>query len=135
MKHTLPLILLTLLTAPAVSLQPAQAQAQMPVDDPALEALSLSPLGLNRAKNQARQFAERINGGLQVYRAEPLMHGPSAESPYRVTDGGQLEFHFLGRAPGASTYTTETLVVVDPETWELNLIYNGAIRPQEDSDR
>ncbi len=134
MKHALPLVLLTLLTARAVSLQPAQAQAPRETNDPALEALSLSPLDLNRAKNQARQFAERLNGGLQVYRAEPAMHGPSAESPYRVTEAGQLEFNFFGRSPGASTYTTETVVVVDTETWEVNLIYNGAIRPRDDSD-
>jgi hypothetical protein len=134
MKPALPLILLTLLTAPSVNLEPAQAQAQMPMTDPALEALSLSPLDLNRAKNQARQFAERLNGGLQVYRAEPSMHGPSAESPYRVTEAGQLEFNFFGRAPGASNYTTETVIVVDPDTWELDLIYNGAIRPRDDSE-
>lgn len=132
MKLALPLILLTLLTAPSVSLEPAQAQT--PMTDPALEALSLSPLDLNRAKNQARQFAERLNGGLQVYRAEPSMHGPSAESPYRVTEAGQLEFNFFGRAPGASNYTTETVIVVDPDSWELDLIYNGAIRPRDDSE-
>ncbi|MFO8040550.1 MAG: hypothetical protein R6U67_14025 [Sodalinema sp.] len=134
MKPVLPLILLMLLTAPAVNIQPAQAQAETPTNDPALEALSLSPLDLNRAKNQARQFAERLNGGLQTYRAEPSMHGPSAESPYRVTEAGQLEFNFFGRAPGASNYTIETVIVVDPDTWELDMIYNGAIRPRDDSE-
>lgn len=136
MNQAFPLILLTLLTAPFVSIPVAQAQVETPVlmNDRDLDALSLSPFALNRAKNQARQFAERLNGGLEVYRAEASMHGPSTESPYRVTETGQIEFRFLGRSPGASTYTTETVVIIDPETGDLDLGYNGAIRAQGEQD-
>ncbi len=134
MKPVVPLVLLTLLSASVVNPAPAHAQDRLAERNARLEALSLSPFDVQRAKNQARQLAERLNGGLERYRAEASMHGPSSESPYRLTEAGQIEFRFLGRAPGDSHYSLETVVIVNPDTWELEATYNGQIRPDATTD-
>ncbi|MCC5899073.1 MAG: hypothetical protein JJU32_14325 [Phormidium sp. BM_Day4_Bin.17] len=130
MKLSLPLVLFTLLSASLVTQSPAQAQDRFTERNARLEQFSLSPFDVQRAKNQARQLAERLNGGLERYRAEASMHGPSADAPYRLTETGNIEFRFLGRAPGDSQYSLETVVIVNPNTWELEATYNGRIRPE-----
>ncbi|WP_017327299.1 hypothetical protein [Synechococcus sp. PCC 7336] len=86
-----------------------------------------APGDLNTAKNFARQAAERANGGLSNYRAEPAMHGPALESPY-VDAGDRWIFTFLGAPPGRTTFRTETEVSVDKRTLEPTVVYNGPLR-------
>ena len=105
MKPILPLLLLTLVSASVANPTPAQAQDRFAERNARLEEFSLSTFDVNRAKNQARQLAERLNGGLQRYRAEASMHGPSADAPYRLTDNGEIEFRFFGRAPPRTVTT------------------------------
>ncbi|WP_246198774.1 hypothetical protein [Sodalinema gerasimenkoae] len=134
MKSLLPLALFTLLSASVVTPAPARAQDRFAERNARLEAFSLSPFDVQRAKNQARQLAERLNGGLERYRAESSMHGPSADAPYRLTETGDIEFRFLGRAPRDTHYSLETVVIVNPNTWELEATYNGQIRSEATTD-
>jgi hypothetical protein len=83
---------------------------------------------LSRAKNLARQAAERANGGLSQYRAEPAMHGPSADAPYVDNGDGTWTFTFRGGVPGSPDYTTESVVTVDGSNWGVAIDYNGPIR-------
>lgn len=85
---------------------------------------------LRKAKNYARQTAEAANGGLNQYQTETAMHGPSVLTPYTENSDGTLTFIVLGGEPGFVTPSTESVVTVNPETWAVNLDYNGAIRPQ-----
>lgn len=73
---------------------PAAANVTPQFDSRLAEA-EISPMDLNRAKNYARQAAEQANGGLGEYRAEPAMHGPSADSPYDINEDGTITFTFL----------------------------------------
>jgi hypothetical protein len=83
---------------------------------------------LNRAKNLARQAAERANGGLTRYRAESAMHGPSADSPFVDNGDGSWTFTFRGGAPGSNNYTTESVVTVNRNGWIITVDYNGPVR-------
>lgn len=86
-----------------------------------------------RAANMARITAERLNGGLQVYRAAACMHqqggGPCL---LRETARG-FTFLFLGGPPGwqqmglAPTLETELLVAPDGRS-VAKVIYNGPPR-------
>ncbi|MCU0541948.1 MAG: hypothetical protein MUE44_07110 [Oscillatoriaceae cyanobacterium Prado104] len=82
---------------------------------------------LNRAKNLARQAAEKINGGLGNYRAEASMHGTSAESPFVDNGNGSWTFTFKGYRPGSSVYFVETVVTVSRDGG-VRVDYNGRIR-------
>lgn len=82
---------------------------------------------LQRAKNLARQTAERINGGLTVYRAEASMHGPADQAPC-VDNGDSWTFTFLGGAPGWRTASVESIVTVYKVTNRIRVDYNGAVR-------
>ncbi|MBE9127372.1 MULTISPECIES: purine nucleoside permease [unclassified Coleofasciculus] len=88
-------------------------------------------IDLNRAKNLARQGAERANGGLGRYRAEPAMHGPIEESPYVDNGDDTWTFTFQGGAPN-SRPDIETVVTVS-ETGTVTIDYNGAIRTTENT--
>ena len=83
---------------------------------------------LNRAKNLARQAAERANGGLTEYRPEPAMHGPAQRTEYEELAEGVWQFTFKGRRPRANEYTIESVVVVDSNTGDITVEYNGPIR-------
>jgi hypothetical protein len=83
---------------------------------------------LNRAKNLARQAAERANGGLTEYRPEPAMHGPGQRTDYEELAEGVWQFTFKGRRPTATEYTIESVVVVDTNTGDITVEYNGPIR-------
>lgn len=85
---------------------------------------------LGAAKNYARQVGEAANGGLNVYRAEDAMHGPSEDAPYQDV-GDSWIFTFKGRSPSSSTYNLETEVEVVKDTLETKVLYNGPIRLTE----
>ncbi|MEB3225567.1 MAG: hypothetical protein VKJ86_07150 [Synechococcus sp.] len=86
-------------------------------------------LDLNQAKNLARQAAERENGGLSNYRAEPAMHGLAEESPYVNNSDGSYTFTFKGRRPESFDYTYETEVKILADGTP-QILYNGAIRTE-----
>jgi len=84
---------------------------------------------IQRARNIARQTAERLNGGLNNYRAEPSMHGPWDQSPYQlVADRSAAVFTFRGRRPEAAEYIFETEVRVELSSGEAEVLYNGSAR-------
>jgi hypothetical protein len=85
-------------------------------------------LNLNRAKNLARMAAERANGGLGRYRAESSMHGPASQTPYVVNSNGTWTFTFQGTEPGETIAVYESVVTVDPSTWDVTMDYNGPVR-------
>jgi hypothetical protein len=87
-------------------------------------------IDLSRAKNLARQAAERANGGVSNYTAEPAMHGPASESPYRVNADGTVTFTFVGGEPGYAVPSIESVVTVDPNGWAVTVDYNGSIRAE-----
>lgn len=91
-------------------------------------AAKADPFFLTRAKNLARQAAERENGGLSQYRAETAMYGPAIDSSYVENEDGSVTFSFKGGAPGFTTPTIETVATVTP-VGVVTLGYNGPIRP------
>lgn len=86
-------------------------------------------IDLQRAKNLARQAAEKENGGLNVYTAEPSMHGPVESSPYETNSDGSWTFTFTGGKPGYTVPTVESAVTVFPNG-TTRIDYNGPIRSQ-----
>ncbi|EKQ69281.1 hypothetical protein OsccyDRAFT_1906 [Leptolyngbyaceae cyanobacterium JSC-12] len=82
---------------------------------------------LNRAKNYARQAAEKRNGGLRVYRAEALMHGPVEQTRFVENNDGTVTFTFYGGAPAVKP-TIESVVTVAVNGWATKIDYNGPIR-------
>ncbi|WP_337885461.1 hypothetical protein [Fischerella thermalis] len=84
-------------------------------------------LALTRAKNLARQAAEKVNGGLSKYRAEASMYGPSFEAPC-VDDGNNTwTFTFTGSKPGSTTPSVKTIVTVAKDGSEVTVDYNSPI--------
>ncbi|WP_204368503.1 hypothetical protein [Neosynechococcus sphagnicola] len=101
------------------------AQATLPSP---LTILASDQQDVNRARNLARQAAEKANGGLQHYQAEASMHGPGAESP--VVDNGEFwTFTVRGGIPGFTVPTIESEVRVDKVNFNTTVLYNGPIRP------
>ncbi|WP_299488249.1 hypothetical protein [Acaryochloris sp. IP29b_bin.137] len=123
-------ILLTpLAVVPALNAQETVSRAHF--SQPLLiaqDAVKADPFFLTRAKNLARQAAERENGGLSQYRAEASMYGPAIDSPHVENDDGSVTFSFKGGAPGFVTPTLETVATVSP-AGIVTLGYNGPIRP------
>lgn len=131
---------LSLLTFLAVPLFPLSVVAQgfEPFPQPSAPANSpppasstpsdvgQSPYFRSRAKNLARQAAERANGGLSQYRAEAAMSGPALTAPYVENADGSLTFTFKGGPPGGAQ-TIETVATV-ASNGAVNLDYNGPIR-------
>ncbi|NJK41417.1 MAG: hypothetical protein HC934_08775 [Acaryochloridaceae cyanobacterium SU_2_1] len=101
-------------------------QAQTSVPGPAGRSQT-DPFFLTRAKNLARQAAERQNGGLNFYRAEPSMYGPAINSPHIENQDSSVTFTFTGGSPGFTTPTIETIAIVSP-TGNVTLTYNGPLR-------
>jgi hypothetical protein len=83
---------------------------------------------LQRARNLARQAAERANGGLEKYRAEASMYGPATQSPVVDNGNGTWTFTFRGGPPDSQTPTLESAVTVAKDGSKLNLDYNGPMR-------
>lgn len=99
-----------------------------PASETAQVQIFSDPIILNRAKNYARQAAERINGGLSNYRAEPAMHGFAADSPYVDNGDGTWTFVFRGGRPGSDILDVETVVTVAQDGEMVNIDYNGPVR-------
>ncbi len=108
-----------------------------PIRDPAKVPSSSTPsnpgsssvagIPLRRAMNLARQAAERTNGGLSVYRAEPAMYGSTDTAPVKDNGNDTWTFNFRGGAPGFTTPTVESVVTVS-KAGQVTLDYNGPIR-------
>lgn len=94
---------------------------------------NIERLNLGRARNQARQAIELLNGRLQAYRAEAAMHGPACLAPFTENDDGSLTFAFFG-GPPESTLTVESVVTVTANG-VVDVIYNGPIRSNSGTDR
>lgn len=122
-----------LLTLGVLSIDIPSAMAQLVITPRTTLPLSVTDSAeragqLNRAKNLARQSAEKANGGLGNYRAEDAMHGPAAESPFVENADGTVTFDFVGSRPGTDTPSIQTIATVNLETGEVRLDYNGPIR-------
>lgn len=81
---------------------------------------------LTRAKNLARQAAEKINGGLSHYRAAASMYGSSSEAPC-VDSGNSWTFTFTGSQPGSTIPSVESIVTVAKDGSKVTVNYNGSI--------
>lgn len=86
-----------------------------------------------RAANLARMKAERLNGGLGVYRPAPCMFEQGG-GPCLVSRGSKgFTFRFLGEQPGWRQLgippTVETEILVSPDGRSvLEVIDNGPVR-------
>ena len=97
------------------------------------------PFAQTKAANLARMRAERLNGGLRLYRADQCMHALRGEACLiSVTDEGFL-FRFRGGEPGwqqqippQPSLMTEVLVSADGDRI-LDVSYNGPLLRQNDS--
>ncbi len=114
---------MTLLTPLFFSAGSVFAQTEIESVEPSDVWIVSDSIELNRAKNYARQAAERFNGGLENYRAEPSMHGPSSEAPFVVNEDGSWTFTFLGGRPGSDVFSVETGVTVFPDG-QVTIDYN-----------
>ena len=128
MKLNIRLACLVALSTLAVGVSPALSNAN-PAPEYETDGARVinNNIELNRAKNLARQAAERANGGLGKYRAEASMHGTSKESPFVDNGDGTWTFTFKGNKPGSSVYTVETVVTVSQDG-RVRVDYNGQIR-------
>lgn len=128
-KHT-ALASVTTLTALTLSSFPLHAQTPSTTESTTTTERKVDAavlLDLNRAKNVARQAAERANGGLGYYRSELSMHGPASQSPYVDNGNGSWTFTFKGRRPDSDNFTIESAVTVHTDG-RVNVDYNGAVR-------
>ncbi|MCS5699592.1 hypothetical protein NZK32_11135 [Cyanobium sp. FGCU-52] len=86
-----------------------------------------------RAANVARMHAERLNGGLGVYRTQACMHSNRGADCLIRRDGEGFLFRFLGGPPGwqqlGQPATVETEILVSPDGTRVErVIYNGPPR-------
>ncbi len=116
----------------ANSLSPVKAQSTE-ISDCAAKAIASENAianinALGRARNLARQTAEATNGGLGVYRADASMHGRLSDAPCVDNGDGTWTFTVKGGTPGFTTPSQETVVIVDGNTWNVKVDYNGPVR-------
>ncbi len=93
-----------------------------------------------RAVNMARMSAERLNGGLQAYRAAACMHQQSGGSCLIQSSSEGYVFRFYGGDPGwqqlGKLPTVETELLVAPDGRSIRkVIYNGPVRSGGTSPR
>jgi len=109
-----------------ISLNPASgSQASTPPNNRFQEIMSL-----NRARHIARAAGERINGGVERYRAEPAMHQTIGDN--HVQDKGTYWLiSFLGGTPEEVSiqrrYSIYTVVKINKTTFQSEVLYNGHI--------
>ena len=112
-------------TPPTDNQTPSTTESTSTTTERKIDATVL--LDLNRAKNLARQAAEKANGGLNNYRAEVSMHGPASQAPYVDNGNGTWTFTFKGRRPNSQDYTQESVVIVSTQG-QVTVDYNGSVR-------
>ncbi|XFA72482.1 hypothetical protein RYO59_000707 [Thermosynechococcaceae cyanobacterium Okahandja] len=114
-----------LVLAPVPASTP-RVMAQVPGSQPTINIAELV-----RARNYARQAAERVNGGLTRYRADQSMHGPVRQAPYVRNPDGSYTFRVLGyrvtNGVAATLPSIETIVTVAADG-RTTVEYNGPIR-------
>jgi hypothetical protein len=93
---------------------------------PVARSTAEDDLALRRAMNLARQAAERVNGGLDHYRAEPSMYGSTERAPFTTNPDGTWTFRFRGGPPGIATPTIESVVTVSRDR-DVKIDANGPI--------
>nr|WP_259736221.1 hypothetical protein [Synechococcus sp. CS-1329] len=99
----------------------------------AQDSYELFPFTRQRATNVARMHAERLNGGLSVYRPDGCMYNRGGGDCLVKGDAGGYIFRFLGGPPGwqvlglAPTSESEIEVSADGRS-VVRVIYNGAPR-------
>ncbi|WP_322774649.1 hypothetical protein [Synechococcus sp. CBW1107] len=102
----------------------------------AQDSYELFPFTRQRATNVARMYAERLNGGLTVYRPDACMYNRGGGDCLIKGDAKGYIFRFLGGPPGwqilglAPTAETEIEVSADGRS-VVKVIYNGVPRPEQ----
>jgi hypothetical protein len=91
------------------------------------------PFNLQRATNLARMKAEKLNGGLSVYRPAACMFDRAAGNCIVESSDQGILFRFQGGPPGWQQLnlpaTVETELRVSPDGRSiLAVLYNGPIR-------
>jgi len=86
-----------------------------------------------RATNMARMAAEKLNGGLQVYRVAACMHQQGGGPCLLKASAQGYLFRFYGGSPGWQQLrqrpTVETEILVAPDGRSVReVIYNGPPR-------
>lgn len=117
----------TALLAFPVSALPIFAQTVSTTLSPGSEIIIINDIPFNRAKNLARQTAEKINGGLNNYRAESSMYGPAWETPHKDNNDGTWTFSFTGHKPGSTISSTKSIITVS-QNGQITVDYNGVIK-------
>jgi len=87
-------------------------------------------IALNKARNIVRATAERINGGVEVYRTEVALHRQLGEQ--HVQDkGDSWIISFFGGTPEEvsikNIYSIYTVIKINKKTFETQVLYNGKI--------
>lgn len=126
LKPIIAAVATTLLSLPAIAL-PTLAQTVSTTLPPGTKVIVINDIAFNRAKNLARQTAEKINGGLSHYRAESSMYGPAYETPYKDNGDGTWTFSFLGHKPSSTISTTKSIITVS-QNGQITVNYNGLIK-------
>jgi hypothetical protein len=116
---------MVMLSSLTLSVLPIYAQTAPPSSGTTVIVTDL--VALHRAKNLARMAAEKINGGLNYYRADRSMYGPVSEAPYVDNGDGTWTFTFSGYQPGSTTPMVETAVTVSQDGSEVTVDYNRPI--------
>ena len=136
MKHIVTVASLILTTVIGSSLPTTARTLEKQTSKSETACIATTPaeqLTLNAAKNEARQMAEFTNGGLNVYRAEPAMHGAAIASPCEMLGPTTWRFVIRGGEPTAvavaEEYTTLSVIIMEGIGRDriVTVIYNGPI--------